>query len=260
MVQNVTGLHSATLFEVYFSDTECTTDAAGVTIGEDGKLMLVGGEAVAALCRWCDDTPVVASRSRDTSHQVMCEYMQSMSHSDLKFKRLSDYEGDARAYGAQKSSEVKDFDCRSLLGMYEGVFGPHGLEVIHIATDSAGRFLGMKVTGDPNVPAGELCFRTTGEFQVADPSCNCQYGCGCWQPEHDPNRGWDLVGMFKIQAQTAMHGFQSPQWNPGRLLVCQRKQRKPVDCYMSKDAFELDRFLILVWDGLFSTRLAPLQL
>ena len=35
---------------------------AGVTIGEDGKLMLVGGEAVAALCRWCDDTPVVASR------------------------------------------------------------------------------------------------------------------------------------------------------------------------------------------------------
>ena len=69
-------------------------------------------------------------------------------------------------------------------------------QVIHIATDSAGRFLGMKVTGDPNVPAGELCFRTTGEFQVADPSCNCQYGCGCWQPEHDPNRGWDLVGKF----------------------------------------------------------------
>ena len=62
----------------------------------------------------------------------MCEYMQSMSHSDLKFKRLSDYEGDARAYGAQKSSEVKDFDCRSLLGMYEGVFGPHGLEVLYL--------------------------------------------------------------------------------------------------------------------------------
>ena len=59
-----------------------------------------------------------------------------------------------------------------------------------------GLLSGMKVTGDPNVPAGELCFRTTGPMVPPDATCLCRYGCGCWRPDTDPARGWKLVGIY----------------------------------------------------------------
>jgi hypothetical protein len=119
---------------------------------------------------------------------------------------------------------------------------------------------GLKVTGDPNVPAGQLCFRAVSPMEPADPLCDCQHGCGCWRPDRDPSRGWSLAGMFRVEARTALHGFRNPQWNRGRLLVCTQKNLPTSnDCYMSAERKMPSRFLILTWDGLFSTRLAPLQ-
>lgn len=38
-----------------------------------------------------------------------------------------------------------------------------------VGLDAEGLPYGLKVTGDPNVPAGQLCFRAIGPMEPADP-------------------------------------------------------------------------------------------
>jgi hypothetical protein len=59
-------------------------------------------------------------------------------------------------------------------GLFLGTFGPHGPEVLSlsrsISLDSGEEeLLGLKLTGDPNVPAGEVRFTVDGSRGV---------GCG----------------------------------------------------------------------------------
>ncbi|GFR69771.1 F-box only protein 31 [Elysia marginata] len=46
--------------------------------------------------------------------------------------------------------------CPVQLGLYTGDYGSHGVEILHLSlsTDNSNNLLGLKVTGDPNVPAG----------------------------------------------------------------------------------------------------------
>jgi hypothetical protein len=70
-------------------------------------------------------------------------------------------------------AEIVDDDV-DLTGRWRGHYGPHGEELI--AIEQTGRELvARKVTGDPNVPAGEITFRARlegwggpGEGQIAD--------------------------------------------------------------------------------------------
>eukprot|EP00667_Euglena_gracilis_P012522 EG_transcript_12858 len=258
-IQNVTELHTANFFEVRFSDEECSLDLDSVLVCRPSADSLhVSGEAALRLAESCEDPCWPAHGVRQSPLQVLREYLHAMAAKPLRFRRLCDVKPGA----LPPPLFPGEFHPGPILGVYEGVFGPHGLELIHVSLAEGGQLQGLKVTGDPNVPAGELCFQSVGPFEEADATCSCQYGCGCWRPDHDPSRGWELKGMYRVETKTAMHGYQDPKWNAGRLLVCTRREAESGGGNgngAAAQAPSMNQFLIVVWDGLFSTRLAPLQ-
>lgn len=70
-------------------------------------------------------------------------------------------------------AEIVDDDV-DLNGRWRGRFGPHGDEIVAISQEGD-RITAKKVTGDKNVPAGEVTFRARlegwggpGEGQIAE--------------------------------------------------------------------------------------------
>jgi len=71
----------------------------------------------------------------------------------------------------------------SVAGTYVGDYGPHGPEIIHVRFLEGGMLCGVKVTGDPNVPAGKATFVSSGlatrSSIGAFSNCNCGFACAC---------------------------------------------------------------------------------
>jgi hypothetical protein len=94
--------------------------------------------------------------------------------------------------------------------LYIGSFGPHGQEVVHIYTtsmDGKKMIEGRKITGDINVPAGEVSFRaridSDNAFRGDDGKYPFEYG---------------VVARYPGQGRVAREGFKDPKWVEGELL------------------------------------------
>ena len=76
-----------------------------------------------------------------------------------------------------------------LVGRWLGDFKPHGEEILEIAPEG-GELVATKITGDPNVPAGQVSFRVEMLWRNG-------------------------TGRGRI-AET---GYRNPRWVPGQLEV-----------------------------------------
>ncbi|GIL43379.1 hypothetical protein Vafri_1149 [Volvox africanus] len=95
-------------------------------------------------------------------------------------------------------------------GLYLGAFGPHGPELIQLnrtMQDGEEVVCATKVTGDPNVPAGEISFRAkVGRRHRLDS-----------RDVYPDDLG--IVARYKGEGRVAMAGYKSPRWVDGELLV-----------------------------------------
>jgi len=129
-------------------------------------------------------------------------------------------------------------------GIFIASYGPHGTEVISLnVAETMKGSEGVKVTGDPNVPFGEITFRLT-EDECLDVPLDCQENT--WLLEQflmDPQyisyqEGLDLdfqvprdcfgredipfkkcKGRWNCECQIARHGFVNPEFIPGNLVL-----------------------------------------
>lgn len=97
-------------------------------------------------------------------------------------------------------------------GFYIGKFGPHGLELLHLSRqiekDTGREFVeAKKVTGDPNVPAGEVTF-----WAYIGPEAKTSLA-GRYPEEYE------IQSVFSGKGRVAGAGFKDPRWVDGDLLV-----------------------------------------
>ncbi|GAB4812968.1 hypothetical protein N2152v2_000014 [Parachlorella kessleri] len=133
-------------------------------------------------------------------------------------------------------------------GLYLGAFGPHGPELLQLSrlvVDGEEWVHAVKVTGDRNVPAGEVSFRakvgrqqrlSASESYPLELGVRARYrGQGRVAQEGPGPRGaggeaaggpgvWVLVGfgrgsLCRDQVRVAQEGFVHPKWVEGELLL-----------------------------------------
>jgi hypothetical protein len=86
----------------------------------------------------------------------------------------------------------------------------------------------LKVTGDPNVPAGRLTFASSSSLKKigevppsGDPgsNCSCQNPCDCWVLRDE---GYEVEGYLDGYGKTAMSSpnvYSNPKWSEARMYV-----------------------------------------
>mmetsp|Transcript_36881 Transcript_36881/g.57676 ORF Transcript_36881/g.57676 Transcript_36881/m.57676 type:complete len:482 (+) Transcript_36881:37-1482(+) len=140
------------------------------------------------------------------------------------------------------------FEPRRLQGLWRGAYGPHGTELIavnifNLISSKFTELAGLKCTGDPNVPSGELAFRAplncdSGKMSACRHySCECSFSCECPKPAYGESSSV-VRRVYEGLALVAEHGFTRPTWNAGMVVVLD-------------DGTE---DMLLVWKGLFSVR------
>jgi len=99
-------------------------------------------------------------------------------------------------------------DGYDLTGLWWGPFGPHGPEILQVTAED-GHFVGRKVTGDPNVPCGQISIRVSA---AAEQSIS---GTLEVLQEHVST---EVVCLHRGAVRVAEVGFTQPEWTPGLML------------------------------------------
>ncbi|KAJ1482285.1 hypothetical protein T484DRAFT_1897964 [Baffinella frigidus] len=152
-----------------------------------------------------------------------------------------------------------------MCGLWVGEYGAHGLEVVHFSrtasrltqedpaqtaplghgTDSINvvDLVGLKVTGDPNVPSGQItCVVSTRP--ISEPYvCRCRFPCAC------PEDSSGLRAVFPARLQTAQHGFVNPRYNEAHVASLEEGSLLLI--------WKNEGSLLLIWKNVHSRRLYP---
>ncbi|XP_031564262.1 F-box only protein 31-like [Actinia tenebrosa] len=166
----------------------------------------------------------IFSTSPHLIHLILSRYaaMHNIYSSNLRFNRLS------------IPSTVGHNDSIVLPGIYKGTYSSHGIELIMVC-DCKDRILGTKITGDPNVPSGEITFDVDLTYPLEEgeedngssvPSNNKKH------PFHLPTGYFGeipthlkyYVRKFKGVGRIANTGFVSPQWTNNILYVFEKNE------------------------------------
>lgn len=112
-------------------------------------------------------------------------------------------------------------------GVFKGTYSSHGVELVMVTIEDQ-RIIATKLTGDPNVPAGEVTFDVdlsrpvTDDAQPPAEAGNCQ-ARELHLPQAYEARYRNFPPTYRARyhgkGQIASHGFVSPQWTPGHFVL-----------------------------------------
>jgi len=115
-------------------------------------------------------------------------------------------------YAKFKVDEPKP--CQELAGLWSGIYGPHGVEVVNVSyTDE--EIIATKLLGDPNVPCGKVTFRVTLSSENTDAPVDFPLTHIAPREEN----AFKISRMYKGRGRIAENNYRNPKWVPGRLLV-----------------------------------------
>lgn len=109
----------------------------------------------------------------------------------------------------------KNMPQYNLEGLWVGKYGPHGYEMINV-TYVGDTLVATKVTGDKNVPKGEITFTAN-----LNPSSSKNGPIGPIELSDEAARQWGTKHLprFSGHGQVATEGFTNNQWIDGQLIL-----------------------------------------
>lgn len=139
-------------------------------------------------------------------YHVALERMEAATNAGLLME--------AEKYRKEAQNARKALPQFNLDGLWVGKYGEHGFEMINV-TYSGDELIAYKVTGDKNVPKGEVSFRVdlspSGNMNMLEP-----IELGTQAAEQWGNR---FLQRFMGEGQVASRGFVNPQWMDGQLIL-----------------------------------------
>lgn len=139
-------------------------------------------------------------------YQVALERMEAAAQAGLHME--------AEKYRKEAKNARKALPQFNLDGLWVGKYGEHGFEMINV-TYSGDTLIAYKVTGDRNVPKGEISF----EVDLSPPT-----DMGVLEPIELGEQAAEQWGnrylqRFAGEGQVASRGFKNPKWLDGQLIL-----------------------------------------
>nr|XP_058969121.1 F-box only protein 31-like [Pocillopora verrucosa] len=112
-------------------------------------------------------------------------------------------------------------------GVFKGTYSSHGVEMVMITIEDQ-RIVATKLTGDPNVPAGQVTFDVDLSRPVTDDAQpSAAAGSGKAQEFQIPpayearytDYPHTYLARYHGKGRIASHGFVSPQWTRGHFVL-----------------------------------------
>lgn len=152
------------------------------------------------------------------AQQVDAEFIYTVAMERMEAAQQAGLKEEAAVYRAEADMAKNALPQFQLDGLWVGKYGQQGFEMINV-TYTGDTLVAYKVTGDQNVPKGEVSFTVdlnptaglTGDADILEPIELASDAAGQW--------GSRFLQRFSGQGQVASEGFANSQWLDGQLIL-----------------------------------------
>uniref|UniRef100_A0A6U3S517 Uncharacterized protein n=1 Tax=Ditylum brightwellii TaxID=49249 RepID=A0A6U3S517_9STRA len=149
--------------------------------------------------------------------QVMdAEFAYAMAKDQMEFAESKGNTKEATAYRQEAMAARSCIPHFNIEGLWIGKYGEHGYEMINV-TYAGDTLIATKVTGDENVPKGEISF-------TADLSPKLPSDEGSLEPialTEAASKQWGIKNLMRYpgKGHVASKGFVNKQWMDGQIIL-----------------------------------------
>lgn len=147
------------------------------------------------------------------AQQVDAEYVYQVSNQRARVAEASNLAREAHEHRREAKRARSALPQFNLEGLWVGKYGEHGFEMINV-TYVGEVLIANKITGDENVPKGEISFSvdlSAHQDAVLEPIELTKDAAEQW--------GSKFLQRFVGRGQVASPGFVKPQWLEGQMII-----------------------------------------